>query len=85
MRACLSRDRDETAHDALSRLSLAPDELECFLPRRDLPRRALLLDELEQPSDLRARRQAQLVPSEQRRRRLALARTLDRGRCLLYT
>ncbi len=54
--------------------SLALDELERFLARRDRPRGALLGDELEQPADLRPRRDAELVATEQRLRRLVLAR-----------
>ena len=73
MRTCLCHGRDEIAHAARSGSLLASDELERFLARRDLARRAFLFDELEQPADLRARRQAQLVASEQRLGRVVLA------------
>src|SRR5262245_55772346 len=55
----------------------APDELERLLARRDRSGGALLGDHLEQAADLGARREAELVASEQGLARLVLARDED--------
>src|SRR5207247_2139866 len=53
------------------------DELERLFTRREEPGGALLLDRGEQSSDLRPRRQAELVASQERLVRVVRARVLD--------
>src|SRR5205085_5798659 len=65
---------------ALRAANRATDELERLLAGREEPGGALLLDGDEQPTDLRAGRQAELVAPEQRLVRVVLARRLYLGR-----
>src|SRR5687767_15378846 len=62
-----------------------PDELQRLLARGDRSRGPLLLDQVEQPTDLRPRRQAELVTAQQRLSGLLGPRLLDRARELVVT